>query len=121
MDANVVYGPEADENKVNGPRESAEEGFSKAHGRSKNSDPKEDKKSQLSAEVAPHLVPPPPPVVSNDEMPDAYDSSYIDSLTVGSPYTCRLTLHSHVLYLFILIGRLHRHLRLTWWRLRTTP
>lgn len=90
MDANVVYGPEADENKVNGPRESTEEEVVDMHGRRKNSDTKKERKSDLSAELAPQLVPPPPPLGSNEEMPDVYDSSYIDSLTVGDPHLCIL-------------------------------
>jgi len=86
MDANVVYGPEVDENKVNCPRESAEEEVVNMHGRRKNSDAKDERKSHLSAELAPHLVPPPPPVGSNEEMLDVFDSSYIDTLTVGEPH-----------------------------------
>jgi hypothetical protein len=79
LDATVDHGPEADENEVNGPEEEDdnENDWREA------GDAKEERRRKLLSEVSPPLLPPPPPVATSEDVLATYDSSFIDSLTVG--------------------------------------
>ena len=79
LDATVDHGPEADENEVNG---SEEEGDNENDWRDAG-DAKEERRLKLLSEVSPPLLPPPPPVATSEDVLATYDSSFIDSLTVG--------------------------------------